>query len=165
MSQKDYKNCQHIVNGSCFLASELARTDVPINEYVCSVCVNDPYRPKRLNIHVMNLALRYNQTLDEQTMLQVISGEKSGFGDKLATVFGLIKQTPDCRCSGMQDLLNVWTKDYIRENIEMVITQLEIEARNRSIPFSRLLAKMLLLGLLSVAPSPPQEISGEGNGV
>ena len=157
MSNLSYKNCPHINNGTCFISSNLAGKEVPLNEKICKACTADPKRPQRLNLITMNVALRYNQTLDENTMLRLISGERGTFGDMLATVFGLIEQTPDCKCAGLQDILNVWTPDYIRMNLDLVITQLELEARNRSLPFSRLLAKVLLLGLLLVAPSPPQE--------
>ena len=156
MLKNSYKECPNNENNSCYVCSQIAQTEVPIDENVCVHCSSDPYRPQRLNIHTMNYLLRYNPTLDTEVLRKVISGEGDGFGKALAITFGLFERTPTCKCNGLEDILNVWTPDFVRKNLNSVITQLELEARNRSLPFSRLLAKVLLLGLLS-ATSPPQE--------
>lgn len=158
MSKNSYKSCPHNENNNCFVCTQLAQVDVPIDKNVCAHCSADPYRPQRLNIHTMNHLLKYNQTLSKDKLLQVISGEGDGFGKTLAITFSLslLSKTPTCKCDGLEDILNVWSPTFIRNNLDSVITQLEVEARNRSLPFSRLLAKVLLLSLLS-ASSPPQE--------
>lgn len=141
-------NCPHNLNDTCEIASEIAGTPCSLPPGICTAC-EESTRPRRLNRYTVDLALTYNHDISIERMQSVIDGTSNEFGTRLSNTIGLILvPTPDCGCPGHKDILDVWTPKYVNENIEHVIAWLQYEAIKRSLPFSRRLCKLLLLGLL-----------------
>lgn len=150
--------CPHLTNTVCEIATEVAGTPCNTTEENCLACIKC-LRPKRLNLHTTTLAFSQNPKLDMKHIQSIIDEEHIGFGTKLSRLFGLILiETPDCGCKGHKDVLDVWTEDHVRKNMEKVIDWLQKEARTRRLPFSRALTRILLNRLLP-APSSSQSIS------
>jgi len=141
--------CPHRQSNICNIASEIAGTPCPTSEDTCNACSNSP-RPQRLNRYTLTLAVRENSNIDISHINAVIDGTSSGFGTRLSNTLGMIiKPKSGCGCAGHKDILDVWTEDYIRNNLEKVIDWLQTEATNRRLPFSRILTRLLLKSLLS----------------
>lgn len=140
--------CPHNIDDTCEIANKIAGTPCALPPGICTAC-KESSRPRRLNRYVMDLALTYNHDISIERMQAVIDESSDEFGTRLANTIGLIlTPTVDCSCPGHRDILDVWTPQYIKKNMEHVIAWLQYEAVKRSIPFSRRLCKLLLLGLL-----------------
>jgi len=145
-----YEACPHYQEGACEIASEVAHTRCETNDNVCRSCTRDKLRSRRLNRETLTLAVLHNPTMDISAAESVIDNVSTGFGTRLANTVGLfIRSTPTCGCAGHQDILDTWTPDYIRENLDKVLDWLHNEAKTRKMPFSRILVRTLLLGLLA----------------
>jgi hypothetical protein len=108
-------------------------------------------RPKRLNIYTAGLIVANDPTQDMDNLVNTMLSTKKGFGTTLATVFKpFFQELPNCECPGHEDILNIWTKEYIQSNLETVIKWLQTEAYRRSIPFSPMLTRLFLKSLLLV---------------
>ncbi len=133
---------------TCELADEVAGTPCKVDSRVCAACTSST-RSRRLNRQVLAVALDHNPSIDTEKLLAIVDGESEGFGTRLANTLGwFIPQEPGCKCPGYQDLLDTWTPEYIRANLDRVVGWLQNEAEVRRIPFSRTLTKLLLQALL-----------------
>jgi hypothetical protein len=143
-------DCPHLKENSiCEIASEIANTPRPTTPETCRACMSNE-RPQRLNIHTLTIA---GPNVDISHIQSVIDGTSTGFGTRLQSVLGVFfRSEKGCGCNGHKDILDVWTPEYIRENLETVIEWLHTEARNRRIPFSRFLVRQLLESVLARTP-------------
>lgn len=140
-------------NSVCEIASEIASIPCTTTIETCAACLATS-RPRRLNIHTLTLAYAHNQQIDMQHCQEVIDGSASGFGTRLANTIGLILKedaSSSCGCAGHKDILDVWTKDYIRTRMDTVLDWLQNKAYTRHLPFSRSVTRCLLQGLLALS--------------
>ena len=149
-----YANCPHRIKGTCDIATQIAQTPCVTSEEICLAC-SICTRPNRLNPHTLALAYDNNRALDISHIQAVIDGTSPGFGERLANTIGLFfRSVAGCGCEGHKDILDVWTKEYIQDNLDTVIDWLQTEAKTRGLPFSRVLVRLLLLGLLKNQDQP-----------
>lgn len=142
--------CPHLQGKTCEIASEIAGLPVEPNIVTCKLCSRCKGREQRLNVYTLSLAAQANPQVDAQKAHEIMDGTLSGFGTKLASVFAwAVKARSGCGCKGHQDVLDMWTKEYIQENLDKVIDWLETEAKARHIPFARSIARVMLLGILA----------------
>jgi hypothetical protein len=144
--------CPHRLNGNCEIASSIALKPVTYLSEVCLECERSD-RPYRVNIFTISLAgTARTLTSEELERLSAIaSDEIEGFGSRLQRIFSHlgISEGKDCACPGHKDILNLWTPEYVRRNIDRVVRWLENESRKRRLPFSRTLVKRFLLHLVT----------------
>jgi hypothetical protein len=144
-------DCIHNLDELCEIATEIAHKPCKILTTTCQACVLDQ-RPKRLNVYTMSLALVYEPELDIPLLESVIDNTSNAFGTRLANTLGILfQESPDCPCPGRKDILDTWTPDYIKANLDYVVGWLQQEAMRRRLPFFRPFARILLLGLLRIS--------------
>jgi hypothetical protein len=140
--------CSLLSGVECTLASHIAMRTCNTHESICTSCLACD-RPRRLNIYTAGLIIENNPTMSMQQLSDAMLEDANGFGTTLANAFApFFQELPDCDCPGRKDILNIWTKDYISENLEYVVRWLQTEAYRRSIPFSPMLTRIFLRGLL-----------------
>lgn len=156
---RDQETCPFFNNGTCEIASEIAGVPCSVSHETCIACSLGTERSRRLNAITLSVAYGYNRNIDISRIQSVIDGTSNGFGTRLANTLGyLFREISGCKCKGHQDILDVWTKEYISKNMDKVLDWLQNEAKTRRIPFSRALTRVLLNGLL-LPPDPPQPTS------
>lgn len=155
--------CPHNIDGECRIAALISGKKCSIRPDTCVACTESP-RSQRLNIHTAMLAVMHNPDLDVSLLDSVIDGTHTGFGTKLSKTISKIPSTfgttlsyylepffqeyPGCGCPGLKDVLDVWTPDYIKKNMDYVVATLHQQARQRNLPFFRPAARYLLTRLL-----------------
>lgn len=146
-------NCTFLTNSECTLATEIATVRCITNDTICKMCLACD-RPSRLNIHTAGLVVANNPNQDMNQLIETILGNHKGFGTTLAKAFApFFQELPNCQCHGHEDILNIWTKEYITKNLETVIRWLQTEAFRRELPFSPKLCRLFLKGLLAISSS------------
>lgn len=65
--------------------------------------------------------------------------------------------TPTCECLSRAHLMNTWGPQGCRNNMDTILLWLEEEAKNRSLPFVKIVAKQLVLLAISRAESCTQK--------
>jgi hypothetical protein len=65
--------------------------------------------------------------------------------------------TPTCECLSRAHLMNTWGPQGCRNNMDTILLWLEEEAKNRRIPFVKIVAKQLVLLAISRAESCTQK--------
>lgn len=147
-SEKINIDCGFLKNNICVLASDIAKTNCITSQSICNCCIACD-RPRRLNIYTAGLILENNTTYNMDQLASSMLEDAKGFGTTLANAFAnFFQELPNCQCPGHQDVLNVWTKEYITENLDYVVNWLRVEAHRRAIPFSPMLTRIFLKGLL-----------------
>lgn len=143
-------DCPHLQENSiCEIASEIANTPRHTTPETCIACMANE-RPQRLNIHTLTIA---GPNVDISHIQSIIDGTSTGFGTRLQSVLGVFfRSSQGCGCNGHKDILDVWTPDYICQNLNTVIEWLQTEASRRRIPFSRFLVRQLLVSILARTP-------------
>lgn len=143
--------CSFLNNTICQLATDIATVPCVTHASICNACLSCD-RPRRLNIYTAGLVVKHNPKQDMNQLIAVISEEHEGFGSTLAKAFApFFQEIPDCQCPGHQDVLDIWTKEHILENLEEVIRWLRTEAYRRDIPFSPKLCRLFLKSLLIIS--------------
>lgn len=134
--------CTYLENNHCKLVEELTSLPSPTSESICKSCLQSP---SRINLVTITLANRIDKTREYD-----ISSLGKGFGTQLHSLISpyLSEISEDCGCHEKKDILDLWTPEYIRKNIDRVVEWLSKSARKRSIPFSYRLTRLLLLTLL-----------------
>lgn len=144
--------CPHLINNTCEIASSIALEEVPHSSEVCRACLACD-RPSRINLHTISLAnsIRPLTSEEEKRLTKIITDSSEALGTQLAKLFSYlgISEKKDCACPGHKDILNLWTSDYIRINLNKVIRWLEHESKKRRLPFSKRATKFILLSLIS----------------
>ena len=141
-------DCPHNINNICEIASSISGLSIPIDEPTCTACSICP-RPRRLNNHTIMLALVYKPDLDTTHIRSVVDGLSPGFGTRLANTLSLLfQELPGCGCVGHKDILDTWTPQVIRQNLEGTIDWLQSEAKSRGLPFFRPAVRLMLQTLL-----------------
>jgi hypothetical protein len=143
-------SCGFLKNNICLLASDIAQKDCRVKYSTCYSCINCD-RPRRLNIYTASLIVEHNSKINMQELSEAMLKDADGFGTTLANALApFFQELPACQCPGHKDILNIWTKDYISKNLEYVVKWLQTEAYRRSIPFSPMLTRIFLRGLLLI---------------
>lgn len=141
-------NCSFLKENTCEIASAIATKPCYTHESICTACLTCN-RPRRLNIYTAGLVIQHNPAINMEQLKEAMLEDAEGFGTTLANAFApFFQELPDCDCPARKDILNVWTKDYISKNLEYVVRWLQTEAYRRSIPFSPMLTRIFLRGLL-----------------
>lgn len=137
--------CPYLNLSRCKLVEELTNKECQVTRNICLACENSD-RPQRINLVTITLASRL--TPEREYPIDMLG---NGFGTQLANLFKhlSLSEVKGCECPGHQDLLDLWTPEYIRSNIDLVVKWLGKESRKRRIPFLPFLAKRILLRLLS----------------
>lgn len=131
--------CPFLNQNRCSLAEELADSSpIYTTPGTCKAC-STSNRPNRVNLITITLS---GKDYD-------ISKLGKGYGTQLSNLlYPFFQKLPGCRCKGHKDLLDLWTPEYIRKNIDRVVNWLAEEARKRKIPFSYKITRSLLLAIL-----------------
>ena len=138
----------------CNLIYDLTGVIYHSSTETCLACEKTD-RPQRINLVTISIASRL--TPEREYNLELLG---TGFGTKLANLFKQLSlsEVKGCECPGHQDILDLWTPEYIRQNIDKVLDWLAKESKRRRIPFLRPITKRILLTLLqSYASSLPLE--------
>lgn len=126
----------------CQLIGDLAGVDYHPELRVCSLCKAET---SRVNTYTIQIAQSLNPSLELN--LDMLG---HGFGSKLESIFGMLfRKSTGCRCDDHQAILDLWTPEYVEQNLSTVIDWLQEESANRGIPFSRFWMEKLLKQLLS----------------
>lgn len=131
------ETCKYLDNSHCRLVEELTSIPCPVTNE-CLHCTQD------INLTTITLASRLTpeRTYD-------ISNLGNGFGTRLHNLLSpFLSEVPECECREHKDILDLWTEEYIKQNIDRVVSWLATEARRRRLPFSYRLTRILLLKLL-----------------
>lgn len=140
--------CKYLDNNHCLLVQELTSLPSPTSESTCNTCLKSP---TRINLVTIGLANKISPD-----MTYDISHLGSGFGTRLHNLISpYLSEVEDCDCETHKDILDLWTPEYIRKNIDRVVQWLADSARKRRIPFSYRITRLVLLSLLyQSGPSP-----------
>ena len=154
----DMPTCPHLVsnNRQCNLIYDLTGAIYHSSTETCSACTKTD-RPQRINLVTISIASRL--TPEREYNLELLG---NGFGTKLANLFKQLSlsEVKGCECPGHQDILDLWTPEYIRQNIDKVLDWLAKESKRRRIPFLRPITKRILLSLLKdYEINPPQNLA------
>lgn len=131
--------CRHWEAGHCKLVEELAGKPCPVTTE-CKSCTQD--------INLVTLTLASRLTPEREYDISLLG---HGFGTRLSNLLGNLgirSLSGVCDCGTHKDILDLWTPDYIRQNIDQVVEWLAREAGRRRLPFSYRLTRFLLLRLL-----------------
>lgn len=153
--------CKHLHNNHCTLVEKLTSLPCPVTTE-CSSCSQD------INLVTLTLAATSEKRHGKPPTQYDISLLGHGYGTRLHNLLGRIgiHSTPSlsedreeypsslsevggCDCNTHKDILDLWTPEYIRKNIDQVVGWLSTEARRRRLPFSYTLTRFLLLRLIS----------------
>ena len=142
--------CPFLKSEICELASQIAKSPCTTTKKICESCLASD-RPRRLNAINAKLITKHNKEISQESLDAIILQEADGkgFGSLLHSVFGIyFKDSSTCGCSGHEDILNSWSPEYIKKNIDKVVFWICQSAINRKLPHSKLAIKMLLVSLL-----------------
>jgi len=130
--------CKYLENSYCKLVEELTSIPCPVTTE-CSNC------SQAINLVTLTLASRL--TPEREYDISLLG---HGFGTRLHNLLGTLSlsEVEGCECSTHKDILDLWTPEYIRSNIDRVVKWLADEARKRRLPFSYRITRFLLLQLL-----------------
>ena len=128
--------CPHLHNSHCKLVEKLTSIPCPVTTE-CSSC------SQNINLVTLTLAATSEREYD-------ISLLGKGYGTRLHNLLGKLSlsEVEGCECNTHKDILDLWTPEYIRKNIDQVVGWLATEARRRRLPFSYTLTRFLLLRLI-----------------
>jgi hypothetical protein len=138
-------NCPHLTSErQCKLIYDLTGVIYHSSTETCLACTKTD-RPQRINLVTISIASRL--TPEREYNLELLG---TGFGTKLANLFKQLSlsEVRGCECPGHQDILDLWTPEYIRQNIDKVLDWLAKESKRRRIPFLRPITRRILLTLL-----------------
>jgi len=136
-------SCPFLDNNKCNLVQELTGKECPVDTTTCKGCLRTD-NPSAVNVVTITLA---SQLTPEREYDISLLG--TGVGTKLASILKpFLSEVKGCGCKGRQDILDLWTPEYIKNNIDRVITWLGDSARKRKIPFSPTLTRYLLLTII-----------------
>ena len=130
--------CPHLNNNHCKLVEKLTSIPCPVTTE-CSSCSQD--------INLVTLTLASRLTPEKEYDISLLG---HGFGTRLHNLLGKLSlsEVEGCECNTHKDILDLWTPEYIRKNIDQVVGWLATEARRRRLPFSYTLTRFLLLRLI-----------------
>ena len=132
--------CPHLNNNHCKLVEKLTSIPCPVTTE-CSSC------SQNINLVTLTLAATSEKRQGTQYDISLLG---HGFGTRLHNLLGKLSlsEVEGCECNTHKDILDLWTPEYIRKNIDQVVGWLATEARRRRLPFSYTLTRFLLLRLI-----------------
>lgn len=150
--------CKYLENSHCKLVEELTSIPSPVTTE-CSNCSQDinlvtltlasrltPEREYDISLLGHGFGTRLSKLLSHLSLSEMSESKGRDSEDRDSTLS--LSEVEGCECNVHKDILDLWTPEYIRSNIDRVVQWLADEARKRRLPFSYRITRFFLLQLL-----------------
>jgi hypothetical protein len=156
--------CRHLIDNSCSLASNIAKTKCSVNSEQCAYCTTKSDNPQAINIVTISLALlnstdkasiakQYASIIEET----IIEGELVGTElRKQISWFVWNQKVSNCKtCKNREERMNRWGCDRCLQNIDIILEWLKESAKNHYYPYNEFLVKRLVMKAINNARKKP----------
>lgn len=131
--------CPFLVQSQCKIVHDISSKSYNPTIKECDICLSSE---SRVNLLTITRAKKLSPSLD-------IKLNNSTIGTDLHSLLApYLSEVEDCGCHEHAEILDLWTPEYIKKNIDRVVEWLAESARKRSLPFSYAITRIFLLGFI-----------------